>query len=227
MTGVLGLARRHRGFVEACALVVLALVFCASVGYLNPLPRQTVDTDRLGPESGESVQDYIARATVSVESATDSDPRWALVSFDSDVSPEDSLMAVGTARVAQVLLRVPIDRVQTPVVSVGVPGSRESVLGSEAVAATRLHGTTGQWDRQARIDAASAASFASGCDCVVGLVVRAPADGLRSTAAQPLVRAVEALPADAVGGRFAVRAFLPDYVDVVGPLPDDGDVPPR
>jgi hypothetical protein len=39
------------------------------------------------------------------------------------------------------------------------------------------------------------------------------------------VRAVEALPPDAVSGKFAVEPLLPEYIDVVGPLPDDGPVP--
>lgn len=226
MIGLGGLVRRNRGIVEACALAAAALVFVWLVGITNPPPPRGVNTDRLGPDNGEQVGEYIARAEASLhESGAEMNPKWALVSFDSGVGVRDSLDPVGEARVAQVLLRVSIDRVQTPVVSVGVPGTPESIVESPDIAATRLHGTTGQWDRQSRIDAASATSLASGCDCVVGFVVRAPGDVLQAIAAHPLVRAVEALPADAIGGRFAVRAFLPDYVDVVGPLPDDGDVP--
>jgi hypothetical protein len=36
---------------------------------------------------------------------------------------------------------------------------------------------------------------------------------------------VEALPPDAVSGKFAVEPLLPEHIDVVGPLPDDGPVP--
>ena len=227
MTGVLGLVRRYRGIAEAGALAVVALAFCAAVGFSNPLPSRGVGTDRLGPDSGELVQEYISRAERSLVEDADSVPRWSLVSFDSAVSPQLAFDAIGGTRIAQVVLRVPIDRVQTPVVTVGVPGTEESVLQAQDLAATRLHGTTGQWDRQARIDAASATSLAAGCDCVVGLVVRGSVGRLRSVVNHPVVRAVEVLPADAIGGRFAVRALLPEYSDVVGPLPDDGDVPPR
>lgn len=44
---------------------------------------------------------------------------------------------------------------------------------------------------------------------------------LRSTSA---VRAVEALHADAVFGRFAIRPLLPEHAETVSPGPDDGAV---
>lgn len=42
---------------------------------------------------------------------------------------------------------------------------------------------------------------------------------------QPWVRAVEALPPDAVWERFAVRPLQPQQVDAAYPLPDGGPVP--
>lgn len=224
MTGAPGRAHLRRGVAEAGVLIVVALVLSALLGAANPVPRLGVSTDRLGPDNGEPVADYIARAELSVADAvSDALPRWALVSFVSSVSSQQSFDVAGTVRVAQVLLRVPTEGVQTPVIAVGVPGTRESVLGSPDVAATRLRGGDGQ----SRTDAASVMSLAAGCDCVVGLVVRAPGDDLRSISANPLVRAVEALPSDAIGGRFAVRSLLPDHVDVVGPLAENGPIPPR
>ena len=60
--------------------------------------------------------------------------------------------------------------------------------------------------------------------CVIGLVVRAPTAVLADIAATDGVRAVEALPADAVAGRFSVSPLLPEHVDVVLPGPDDGEL---
>ncbi len=225
------------GAAEAVALVVAALVFFAIVGALNPLRQLAVDTDRLGPDNGEYVAEYVDRAAMSVKkSLEDNDLHWGLVSFDSAVSSAQSWGLVDGIRISQVLLRVPLDRVQTAVITVGVSGSELSVAESESVAASRLQvsmgrasmgpASMGQGDRQSQIDAASASALSAGCDCVVGLIVRAPAAALATIAGRPGVRAVEALPADAVAGRFAVRALLPDFVDVVGPLPDDGPVPP-
>lgn len=218
---------RLRSVASACALAVATLIFFAVVGMLNPLPKPHVDTDTLGPDNGETVDEYIARALSSVRDASSGDDvHWGLVSFAAPLAPRDALLAVSDARIAQVLFRVPMERVQTPVVSIGVSGSERSVLASEDDAASRLRGSTGQWDRQSQIDAASSARLTAGCDCVVGLVVRATGRTLQSVMDAPGVRAVEALPADAVAGRFAVRALLAEYTDVVGPLPDDGPIPP-
>ncbi|KZE98625.1 hypothetical protein A2J03_13450 [Rhodococcus sp. EPR-157] len=216
-----------RGVAEACALVVVTLVLFAVVGVMIPLPQPGVNTDRLGPDNGETVANYTSRSVQSVQdAAADEDLHWALVSFAAATSPATAYESAGGTRIAQVLIRVPMDRVQTPSIVVGVPGTEQSVLASEDTAASGLHGSTGQWDRQSQIDAASLPRLAAGCDCVVGLVVHASGISLRSIQATSGVRTVEALPSDAVAGRFAVRALLPDYVDVVGALPDDGPIPP-
>ncbi|MGA9872630.1 MAG: hypothetical protein WBQ44_16010 [Rhodococcus sp. (in: high G+C Gram-positive bacteria)] len=219
---------RYRGAAEATALVAAAVLLCAVVGYANPLPEPRIGTDRLGPDNGERVDEYLARATESVDDArTDNDLHWALVSFDSPLAPLQSYESAAEVRIAQVLLRVPIERVQTQELVVGVPGTEASILEATDTAASRLQGSMGEWDRRAQVDAVSAARLAAGCDCVVGLVVHADGTSLQALGARPDIRAVEALPADAIAGRFAVRAFLPDYVDVVGSLPDDGPIPPR
>ena len=216
-----------RGAIEACALVVAALLLCLVVGIANPLPRPVVSTDSLGPDNGETVADYVDRASTSLSGLpADDDQHWALVSFTDSASVDQAVQVGGGERIAEVLVRVPLDRVQTPVITIAVSGSRESILGSEDAAATTLQGSMGQWDRQSQIDAASAPRLAAGCDCVVGLIVHADPGALRAMQATTGVRAVEALPIGATAGKFAVRALLPDYVDVVGPLPDDGPVPP-
>lgn len=218
----------------ALGAVVLVL------GATNPPTPAAITTDRLGPDSGELVADYLARADESLEGPDGEDVRWALVSFDSEVTTsqaDTTVQAVHTdtvnpgtgnpnTAISQVWFRVPIDRVQTPIVAVGVAGA-ESIARSPGYAAARLYGTTGEWDRQGRIDAVSAYRLAQDCACVVGVTVRGPQSDLAALAAVPGVRAVEALPADAVYGRFAVRPLLPEQTVAVTPGPDDGDVPER
>lgn len=218
---------RFRGAIEASALVFAALLLCAVVGALNPLPRPGVTTDTLGPDNGDTVDEYVARGVASVDEARgDEDSHWSLVSFRSAVSPEAASRSAADVRIAQVLFRVPIERVQTQVIAVGVPGTESSVVESEDIAASRLQGSMGQWDRQSQIDAASSTRLAAGCDCVVGIVVHATGDALARIADGADVRAVEVLPSDAIAGKFAVRALLPEYIGVIEPLPDDGPIPP-
>ncbi|GAA4480432.1 hypothetical protein GCM10023094_26950 [Rhodococcus olei] len=212
--------------VCAAGLVAVVLV----LGAANPPRQAPIATDRLGPDSGELVADYLARASASVD-PTGTDPRWALVTFTTEVTATQAASLVGAAgtddaAISQLWFRVPIDRVQTPIVAVGVAGA-ESIARAPGYAAAQLYGTTGEWDRQGRIDAVSAARLGENCACALAATIRASQRDLAAVAAVPGVRAVEALPADAVFGRFAVRPLLPEQTLAVTPGPDDGEVPER
>ncbi len=209
------------GGVAAAALVFGAL---AVVGHLNPVRQPSVGTDRLGPDSGEQVAEYLARAEASLRSGPD-EPRWGSVSFDRELTAEQAYAVADGVRISQVLLRVPLDRVQTPILTVGVPGSERSVLNSTARAASLATESFGAGDRQAQIAAVSQQRLLDGCACVVTVVVRGTPAELTELAGRADVRAVQALAPDAVSGKFAVEPLLPAYVDVVEPLPDDGPVP--
>ncbi|OZE76114.1 hypothetical protein CH294_20425 [Rhodococcus sp. 14-2483-1-1] len=209
------------GLVAAATLVVGGL---AVVGNLNPQRQLGVGTDRLGPDSGEQVTDYLARAETSLLPGG-AEPRWGSVSFDRALTAEQAYAAANGVRISQVLFRVPLDRVQTPILTVGVPGSERSVLNATARAAGQIQESFGAGDRQAQIEAVSQRRLLGGCACVVTLVVRGTAAELSEVAGRDGVRAVEALPPDAVSGKFAVEPLLPEYVDIVGPLPDDGPIP--
>ncbi|MDI9896796.1 hypothetical protein QM797_18915 [Rhodococcus sp. IEGM 1381] len=216
-----------RGFSGVIGLVAAAaLVFggLAVVGNLNPQRQLGVGTDRLGPDSGEQVTDYLARAETSLLTEG-AEPRWGSVSFDRELTTEQAYAAANGVRISLVLFRVPLDRVQTPILTVGVPGSERSVLNSTARAAGQIQESFGVGDRQAQLEAVSQRRLLSGCACVVTLVVRGTAAELSEVAGRDGVRAVEALPPDAVSGKFAVEPLLPEYVDIVGPLPDDGPIP--
>ncbi|KZF01558.1 MULTISPECIES: hypothetical protein [unclassified Rhodococcus (in: high G+C Gram-positive bacteria)] len=217
---------RTRGVLGGVVTAALVFVALAVIGHLNPVRQLGVGTDRLGPDSGEQVIDYLARAEASLRS-DNTEPRWGSVSFDRELTAQQAYAVADGIRISQVLLRVPLDRVQTPILTVGVPGSERSVLNSTARAASLATESFGAGDRQAQIAAVSQQRLLDGCACVVTLVVRATPAELSELAGRADVRAVQALPPDAVSGKFAVEPLLPEHVDVVGPLPDDGPVPTR
>ena len=224
-----------RGLTPAPAVVavVVGVAAVVGVGFANPVPTPPIRTDTLGPDSGEAVPDYLDRARDSVASVDG--PVWALVSFtkaltvDEVITSTSSVQVPGAevsgVRVSRVMFRVPIDRVQTPLMSVPVPDNDESVRRSPGVAATRLVSLGGDTDRQQQVALASAKQLSAGCACAVGVLVRATPEGLEAIEHDSNVRAVEALPSDASPWLAAVRPLLPEYVDVVAPGPDDGPVP--
>ncbi|RVW00512.1 hypothetical protein [Rhodococcus spongiicola] len=212
--------------------VVLATVVLAGVvvglGVANPVPAARISTDRLGPDSGEQVSEYLDRAHRTLEADPDADPEaehWALVSLDTPIAPTQLVEVAGDLRIAQVLFRVPLDRVQTPLETVPVAANPTAVLRAPTVAAARQQASVVGDDRQSRVMAYSAAQLAEGCACVVAATVRGSLEQLQNLAGRPGVRAVEALPADAVAGAFAVSPLLPTQTSSVLPGPDDGPVP--
>ncbi|MHD0303501.1 hypothetical protein [Rhodococcus erythropolis] len=224
-----------RGLTPALAVVavVVGVAAVVGVGFANPVPTPPITTDTLGPDSGEAVPDYLDRARDSVASVDG--PVWALVSFtraltvDEVITSTSSVQVPGAevsgVRVSRVMFRVPIERVQTPLMSVPVPDNDEAVRRSPGVAATRLISLGGDTDRQQQVALASAKQLSAGCACAVGVLVRATPEGLDAITRESNVRAVEALPSDASPWLAAVRPLLPEYVDVVAPGPDDGPVP--
>ncbi|MCW2295787.1 hypothetical protein QNA23_25500 [Rhodococcus erythropolis] len=224
-----------RGLTPALAVVavVVGVAAVVGVGFANPVPTPPITTDTLGPDSGEAVPDYLDRARDSVASVDG--PVWALVSFtkaltvDEVITSTSSVQVPGAevsgVRVSRVMFRVPIERVQTPLMSVPVPDNDEAVRRAPGVAATRLVSLGGDTDRQQQVALASAKQLSAGCACAVGVLVRATPEGLEAIEHDSNVRAVEALPSDASPWLAAVRPLLPEYVDVVAPGPDDGPVP--
>ncbi|WP_280487720.1 hypothetical protein REK76_08650 [Nocardia farcinica] len=232
---------RGFGVVVSAALLV---GFFAVLGVLVPPRESGVGTDRLGPEHGEAVADYRARARQSLDGA-DTAERWALVSFTAPLPP-GQLTGLGAGlRIAQVLYQVPMPRVRTPLTVVPVPAGAAAVLASAEAAASQLRDALDPDtidpkaldpdtidrntadERYRRVLGVAAQRLTDGCACAVGVVVRGPLDRLRTLAENPAVRAVEALPADAIAGRFGVVPLLPEHVDVVAPGPDDGPIPDR
>ncbi len=216
---------RRRGLLTVLAVVgAVALAF--AFGALNPERPSGISTDRLGPETGEPVADYLDGARESLR-GTDTDPRWALVSFTTEVRPEQIPVVGAGTRIGQALYRVPIPDVATPLVAVPLPEGDAVAVASADAAAGQL---TGQLEhtvdqRYRRVLTVSAARLRAHCACLVGLVVRADLPRLNALAALPGVRAVQALPADAVSGGFAINPLLPAQTDRALPGPDTGPVP--
>ncbi|MCP2299769.1 hypothetical protein APR11_006228 [Nocardia amikacinitolerans] len=212
----------------AGALAAGVIAFMAVLGVLNPPRELGVGTDRLGPDRAEPVADYLARARDSL-SGTDTEQHWALVSFTEPIAPQAIPAHSGGLRVGQVLHRVPIPRVQTPLVAVQVPaGAAVAVASADAAAwqvQDQLERTGAIGERYTRVMTVSISRLRAGCACTVGLVVRGTLPELRNLAAANGIRAVEALPADAVAGHFAVNPLLPEHTETVVPGPDDAPVP--
>ncbi|MGW1740954.1 hypothetical protein ACWCPQ_19345 [Nocardia sp. NPDC001965] len=205
----------------ACGVLVVAL------GYLIPPAEPVVSTDRLGPDQGETVTGYLDRAHETLTGPDDGD-RWALVSFTGYRPAAGLREQVGDIRIGQALYQVPLPRVATPLTAVPTPDSDIALRRSGADAAWQLADRRGYvgGERAAQVLDVTVARLRDGCACSPGVVVRAPLSRLRELAGRPGIHAVEALPADAVAGRFAVGPLLPDSTDPVGPQPDDGPVPP-
>ena len=79
-------------------------------------------------------------------------------------------------------------------------------------------------DRAAAVAALTASRIRAGDPAIIGVLARGTSEQLREVAEHPRVRAVEALPADAVWGRFATRPLLPQQAEVASPLPDTAPV---
>lgn len=230
--------------VGAFVLIVVSLVVILSLR--TELPTSPgVMTDALGPEDGERVADYLARATASLD-ADDEDPRWALVTAGFAWSVHDAAGVVrDLPRVSGLYVQVPVPDVAMPVTGVTLAEPPAGETTREPVfhralgqAAARLEAPPtpvpgvvptpppADPDRGAATAALTVARIRAGEPAIIGLLARGTPAQLRAVASQPWVRAVEALPADAVWQRFAVRPLQPQQADAAFPLPDRGPVPP-
>ncbi|WP_075692209.1 hypothetical protein [Corynebacterium sphenisci] len=172
----------------AC-VIGLSVMFVLAAGSDRVRGPMSINGDFLGPEDGESVAGYAARADAALAGIDDELAHWALVSLAPPAEPEvvDRIAPGGSGiRVGRVLLGAAI-AVELPEPPAG--GSRAEVLRREAT----------------RAAVESGLDPAAPLPGVVGLVVHADAAALRAMRDRPGVAAVEPLPADAAYGRFGVR----------------------
>ncbi|MGV9415111.1 hypothetical protein ACWDOP_34865 [Nocardia sp. NPDC003693] len=199
--------------------------FVYGLGVAVPPRAAVIATDRLGPENGEPVAEYLARASASLAGA-DTDRHWALLSFTAGITADRIPEYAGGLRISEVTYHVPLDRVRTPIVTVAVPAGDEAARASVKAAAYQVEYLSPLDARAVRVNAITASRLRANCACVVGLVVHGTLPELRALATRPGIRAVEALPADAPAGVFALVPLLPESDLLAEPGPDDGVLPP-
>jgi hypothetical protein len=198
----------------------------------------STDTVRLGPDAGEEVTAYLARTAVLPDPA-DPSARLALVQFDAGLTPAAAAPAVGTATPLEAVVRVPFPRVQTALREVDLqPAPPEAALRAAlttaAGQATQDAAVAPAGTRRAAVAAAEATALGRpDCGCVVAVVVRVAPTDVAALRAAPGVRALQVAPPGTARTRLAVSPLLPEQGPgradgaVVGPVPDDGAVPPN
>lgn len=172
--------------VAVVCTIGLVVMFFFAAGSDRVHGRMNIQGDSLGPDGEESVSEYVARADTSLSEAEGDENRWALVSFDPPVSPQDVGGVVpADVRVARVLAveSVPVT-LPEPIEGM----SRTEVIEREFAFRTMLAGE----------DPALGIR-------IVGLLVWADAQQLHDI--RPRATAVEVLPTDAVVSRLGVRGI--------------------
>lgn len=215
-------------------LVVLAAVLAGALALGLATPVDTArPTAALGPEPGQPVAEYLDEARAGLDAAEGD--RWALVTLDPPADPAavaDLLsgrvvpgVRVPGLRVSEVLVQVPLPRVQTPLRTVAVADQGDRRAGLLAAWARAAGALSPGPDRAGRVAAYSATRLRTGCACAVGLLLHARADVLRALSEADAVRAVQAAPPGVGYGGLSVRPLLPTHTVAVTPGPDDGPVP--
>jgi hypothetical protein len=221
--------RTRRLLVGGCVLVLFALVAYAGVLAARsdaPAPTRAGQV-RLGPDPGEAVAEYLARLPAALPAP--GERAFALVQLSPEITTDAAAALVGTAPVAQVVLRVPLPRVQTALRFLSLPpgapvaGALDTARAQAGFAAeadaSRLTGRAGDVAR------AEAAAYAGPCACVLALVVQSDRAGLETLARTPGVRAVDAAPPGVPLAGLALAPLLPEQTVTADPVPDDGPVP--
>lgn len=215
--------RRRLALLAACGVVAALVALYTAVRSPAPTSAPPPGSVRLGPEPGEAVAAYLARAAATLP--PDSTTTLALVQFADERTVAGAQIA-GTP--LEAVFRVDLPRVQTALrftpLEPGVPvptaldTARQRAGAAASADASRLTG------RPRAVAAAEAAALTrTDCSCVVALVVSADGTALRRPAAG--VRVVEAAPPGVTLRELALSPLLPEQADRADPLPDDGPVP--
>jgi hypothetical protein len=209
------------------ALIVVTLAVAYAAGSQDTPPTAPYDVQRLGPEPGERVADYLPRAAATLP-APGAGPVWALVQLADPVDTAAAATLVSGVRLSRVVFRVPLPRVQTALVTRELPGQRPADELADAqrfaaddrdAAAARASGA-----RAVAVAAAEADALRAGCACVLAMLVSADGPALVALASHPGVRAVHAATPATPLPAVALSPLLPEQTDVAGPVPDDGPI---
>ncbi|CAM3704627.1 hypothetical protein ACXYTP_14435 [Tsukamurella ocularis] len=217
-------AETARGAAGWAVLLVAALGLAYWLGSTTPVRVARPDGDRLGPQSGQAVAEYLGEARASLAAAPAGERRWALLSPDVAWAPDEVwTRAAGLDRVGRVLVRVRIPGVQTPTATVPPGQSSQGLRAVNELAALAMPKLVADGARGDAIARVTASRLRAGVPAVVGVVVWGTGDALRAVADRPGVRAVQVLPRE--GARFGVSALLPSSKVTAAPGPDDRPVP--
>lgn len=223
-------ALTSRARVTLLAVLLVAFGLAALVAGQRSEPPPAVGMERLGPEFGEPVADYLQRAAGSLP-PPGVHQVWALVQLDGYLEPGPAAELVRETRLSQVVLRVALPGVQTALVFRDVPGQHSAaelaaMMRAAGLDRARAAAQAPLGSRQAAVAAAEAARLGAGCACVLALLVRADPAVLRELTGHSAVRTVHAAGPDTPRQGLSVSPLLPEQHDVVGPIPDEGTVPP-
>lgn len=202
----------------AIASLVCVVMLAAAMFFMAGSDRvsrpMNINGDMVGIETGETVADYAERAAKTLEDpppladgseASRRAPHWALVSFDPAVDAQVAAAAVDNIHGLRVSVLYAGQIVSRP-----LPEPTEGATRADVI------------DRELGLIRRAAGPGVQGNDPVgvTGLLVRGTVLQLRGIQSRPGVVAVEALPADAVAGRFGVRP-LPLQLPGPNPVPDE------
>jgi hypothetical protein len=220
--------RHARWAVLAVLLVAVGLAVVVAGRPGEPL--SVTGVQRLGPEAGEPVADYLRRAGASLPAA-ESGSVWALVQLEGYLKPGRAAELAQGVRLSRVVLRVPLPRVQTALITRDLPGQRPvaeltEALRSAAQDRTAVAAREVPGRRPAAVAAVEATQLRAGCACVLAFLVFGDGKALHAVAVRPGVRAVHAALPDTPIQDVAISPLLPEQVDSAGPVPDDGPVSP-
>lgn len=107
--------RKFAAPVAVLAALAVALVLTAGIWWLGTRPgfEPAPQGDQLGPDAGESAEEYAQRALISMRNADDNDPVFALVTFSQPVSAEEAADLLAPIR--RVNAVVPLESYPIPV----------------------------------------------------------------------------------------------------------------
>lgn len=225
------------------AVVLVVALVTAWVAGSSSAPGEgtpgSTDATRLGPAAGETVAGYLARAAAVPPGPPGARPALVQFTAEQDVVGAAAALAGSGVTAREAVFRVPLPRVQTALRRVSLddtgtvdPAAALRLAETQAANRAREQARAAQ-GRPASVATTESARLAAGCACVVALVVEADPATLAPLRGRPGVRAVEVAPAGARLGALAVSPLLPEQTDdgreppeTVGPVPDDGPVPP-
>lgn len=175
-----------RGKAVLAAAAVGLVVWGA--GAFGTQPSVPLQGDQLGPEAGEDKSAYAARAAESLHQADDATGIYALVTFQSGLDVRAAAQAVEKARRVNALVVGASEPISLPE---PIDGASRADVFDDALDSM-----------QARLEGMDRVELPRKLNAVV---VWDTGEILRDIAQKPMVAAVEAAPADAAWGSFAIR----------------------